>query len=81
MTKSDPNHNEFECPNCDEWIQVPLPSAKYVDCPWCKKTLEIMVDAEWFDGMWHDRTELSIVDDETAHKLRMLEHAMKFQHP
>jgi len=53
------NYNEFECPNCDEIVNVPVPYTKYVECPGCKAKLEIHPDAE-FDGLWHDRTTLSL---------------------
>lgn len=62
MTKSDPNHNDHVCPACDDWIAVPIPYAKNITCPWCNAKLEIHPDAEFDRGMWHDRTELSIVD-------------------
>ncbi len=80
MTKSDPWHNEYECPNCDEWIAVPIPLAAYVNCPECKAKLEIHPNADWFDGFWHDRTTLSIVDPEREHMKLMLEHAKKHEH-
>lgn len=57
-------YNEYPCPNCEEDVRVGLPAAKYVDCPSCKAKLEIHPDAEFEDGMWHDRTTLSIVDYE-----------------
>jgi hypothetical protein len=37
--------------------------------------LNINVDAEFDRGMWHDRTELSVVDPEREHMKTMLEHA------
>lgn len=78
MTKSDPYHNEYECPNdaCGEWVSVPLPLAKYVMCPACKARLQINVDAEFYGGMWHDRTELSLCDPEREHKEAMLKHGL-----
>ena len=63
------NYNEFECPNCEEIVQVPIPYAKYVDCPGCKLTLEIHPDAEQDENGWHDRTTLSMAagqNDSTA---------------
>jgi predicted RNA-binding Zn-ribbon protein involved in translation (DUF1610 family) len=53
--------NEYECPNCGDTVQVPMPASKNVDCTSCGAKLEIHPDAEFFDGLWHDRTELSIV--------------------
>jgi len=78
VIKSNPNSNDFECPNCDEWLSVPLPYAKYVNCPWCKSKLEIHPDAEFEDGLWHDRTELSIVEED--HMKRMIEYAKSHEH-
>jgi len=79
MTRSDPYHNSYECPECSDDVEVPLPLAKYVTCPTCKSKLEIHPDADWFDGMWHDRTELSVVDPERDHMRRMLDHARRMQ--
>ncbi len=73
--KQCPSSNDFECPNCEEWLSVPLPYAKYVDCPWCKKKLEIHPDADFDRGMWHDRTTLSVVDPEREHMKQMVDHA------
>ena len=68
------DYNEYQCPECDEDVRVPLPPSKYVDCPHCKSHLEIHPDAEFEDGMWHDHTTLSIVDPEREHMKRMLKH-------
>jgi uncharacterized paraquat-inducible protein A len=54
------NYNEFECPNCDEIVNVPVPYAAHVVCPGCKLTLEIHPDADQDENGWHDRTTLSI---------------------
>jgi DNA-directed RNA polymerase subunit RPC12/RpoP len=75
MTKSDPYHNDHECPQCGDTVLVPLPYPKYVDCQECKSKLEIHPDAEFEDGLWHDRTELSIVDPERDHMKTMLQFA------
>jgi hypothetical protein len=77
MTRSDPYHNDYPCPGCEEDVSVPLPPPKYVTCPECHAKLEINVDAEWFDGMWHDRTSLSLVDPEQEHIKRMVDHAKR----
>jgi hypothetical protein len=61
MEKGKQMSNEFDCPICDEVVDVPLPYAKHVTCPSGHK-LEIHPDAE-FDGIWHDRTELSPCKD------------------
>ena len=79
MTKSDPYHNEYECPVCDEWVPVALPMAAYATCPGCKRKLKVMVDAEFDENGWHDRTELDVADDtnpdpEREHMKRMLKH-------
>jgi hypothetical protein len=76
MTKSDPDHNEYECPvdDCGEWVSVALPVSKYVTCPSCNTKLEIHPDAEFFDEHWHDRTHLSVVDPEREHMKKMLNH-------
>jgi hypothetical protein len=81
MTKSDPDHNEYECPvdECGEWVSVALPVSKYVTCPSCHTKLEIHPDADWFDGMWHYRTTLSICDPEREHMERMVEHAKRME--
>jgi hypothetical protein len=50
--------NEFDCPVCDEVVDVPIPYAKWITCPACRRRLEIHPDAD-FDGIWHDLTELS----------------------
>ncbi len=68
-------YNEYPCPNCEADVRVALPAAKYATCPECKAKLEIHPDADFEDGMWHDRTELSIVDPEREHMKTMLEHA------
>lgn len=67
--------NDFECPNCFEWLKVPIPYARYVDCPSCRAKLEIHPDAEFDEGVWHDLTELSIVEEE--HMKRMLNFALE----
>ena len=76
MTVSDPWHNEYECPvdECGEWVKVPLPLSAYVTCPSCHTKLEIHPDYEFEDGMWHDRTTLSVVDPEREHMKKMLNH-------
>lgn len=53
-------HNEFDCPLCDEIVEVPLPYATTVTCQNGHK-LEICVDADWHDGSWHDLTTLAPV--------------------
>lgn len=65
----------YECPNCSEDVAVALPPAKYVDCHSCHSKLEIHPDADFFDGMWHDRTTLSVVDPEREHMKRMFDFA------
>jgi hypothetical protein len=72
-------YNEYPCPNCEEDVRVPLPPSKYATCPGCKKTLEIHPDAEFEDGLWHDRTTLSIVDPEREHMKRMLRHLHDYE--
>lgn len=74
MTKSDPYHNDYECPECSDDVEVPLPVAKYVTCPTCNSKLVIHVDAEFDRGMWHDRTTLSVLDEREQHIKRMLKH-------
>jgi hypothetical protein len=74
---SDPYHNEYECPadDCGEWVPVPLPMAAYVTCPGCKRKLKVMVDAEFDENGWHDRTELDVADEpdpERDHMKRMV---------
>ncbi len=73
-------YNEYPCPNCEADVRVALPVSKYATCDECKAKLEIHPDAEWFDGFWHDRTTLSIVDPEREHMKVMLEHARKHEH-
>lgn len=84
MTKSDPWHNSYTCPNCEEDVPCALPLAKFVECPECKTKLEIMVDAEFDNGSWHDLTKLSIAEDscpecrsDREHKQRMIDFAKK----
>lgn len=79
MTKSDPYHNFYSCPNCEADVEVALPLAKYATCAECKTKLEIHPDAEFEDGMWHDRTVLSIVDPEREHMKRMVAHAKRME--
>jgi hypothetical protein len=79
MTKSDPYHNEYACPNCEADVSVALPVAKYATCDECKTKLEIHPDADFEDGMWHDRTTLSIVDPEREHKERMVKYGKRYQ--
>jgi DNA-directed RNA polymerase subunit RPC12/RpoP len=74
MTKSDPWHNTYSCPSCEADVAVTLPVAKYVTCPECHSKLEIHPDAEFEDGLWHDRTELAVIDSEREHMKRMLKH-------
>ncbi len=68
-------YNEYPCPNCEADVRVGLPVSKYAECPECKAKLEIHPDADWFDGFWHDRTTLSIVDPEREHMQRMVDFA------
>lgn len=80
MTKSDPWHNHYECPVCDEWVPVALPMAAYATCPGCKRKLKVMVDAEFDENGWHDRTELDVADEpdpEREHMKRMLKHLQR----
>jgi DNA-directed RNA polymerase subunit RPC12/RpoP len=72
MTKSDPWHNQYTCPNCEADVSVALPVARYATCPECHFKLEIHPDAEFEDGHWRDRTELSVVERE--HMKKMLRH-------
>ncbi len=51
-------YNQYPCPVCEADVRVSLPAAKYVTCPECNVKLEVRPDADWEDGMWHDRTEL-----------------------
>lgn len=69
-------YNEYPCPECDDDVRVALPLAKYVICHNCHTQLEIHPDAEFEDGLWHDRTTLSVVDldPEREHMERMLRH-------
>jgi DNA-directed RNA polymerase subunit RPC12/RpoP len=67
-------YNEYPCPACEEDVRVPLPASAYVTCPSCQSKLEIHPDAEFFDEHWHDRTTLSIVDEEREHMKKMLNH-------
>jgi hypothetical protein len=79
MTKSDPWHNSYECPVCDEWVPIALPMAAYATCPGCKRKLKVMVDAEFDENGWHDRTELDFADEpdpDREHKERMLRHGL-----
>lgn len=69
--------NEYECPECDAWVRVALPPSRYVKCPECMSNLEVHQDADFEDGMWHDRTTLSVVDPEREHMKRMLNHLQK----
>lgn len=71
--------NDYECPECGEWIWVP-PLSKYVKCPCCKAQVAIHPDADFHDGHWHDRTTLSVAVPGRAHIERMLEWA-KSQKP
>ena len=68
------DYNEYPCPSCEEDVRVPIPPSKYVVCQSCKRQLEIHPDAEFYDGLWHDLTTLSIVDDQREHMKRMLRH-------
>jgi hypothetical protein len=80
MTPSDPYHNTYECPECSDDVSVPLPLPKFVMCPACKARLQINVDAEFYGGMWHDRTELDFADEpdpERDHMQRMINHAKR----
>ncbi len=69
--------NYYECPECDEWVSVPLGPPKYVTCSHCKSRLEIHPEADFSDNMWHDRTTLSVVDPELEHMKAMLNHLQK----
>ncbi len=51
------DYNEFDCPVCDEVVQVALPYAKWATCPNGHR-LEIIPDADFDENGWHDRTEL-----------------------
>jgi hypothetical protein len=73
------NTNEYSCPNCEEDVSVPLPASKYVNCGHCKTKLEVHPDAEFYDGLWHDLTTLSIVDEEREHMKRMVAHAKRME--
>jgi DNA-directed RNA polymerase subunit RPC12/RpoP len=55
-------YNEYPCPACEEDVRVPLPASAYVTCPSCQSKLEIHPDAEFEDGLWHDKTHLSVVE-------------------
>lgn len=68
------DYNEYPCPSCEEDVRVPIPPSAYVVCQHCKTQLEIHPDAEFYDGLWHDLTTLSIVDDQHEHMKRMLKH-------
>jgi hypothetical protein len=74
MTTLSADYNFYPCPNCEEDVAVALPPAKYATCHECNTKLEIHPDADFEDGMWHDRTTLSIVDEEREHMKRMLRH-------
>jgi hypothetical protein len=76
---SDPYHNEYPCPNCEADVSVALPAGDYATCDECKCKLEIHVDAEFEDGLWHDRTTLSVVDEEREHMRRMVAHAKRME--
>jgi DNA-directed RNA polymerase subunit RPC12/RpoP len=67
-------YNDYPCPNCEADVRVSLPAAKYAECEECGAKLEIHPDAEFYDGMWHDLTELSVVDPGEEHRRAMLEH-------
>lgn len=61
--------NEFDCPNCGDVVEVELPYAATVTCPnGCK--LNICPDADFANGMWHDRTTLSLVEEPTPRNER-----------
>jgi hypothetical protein len=74
MSQSLFNVNQYPCPGCEEDVDVPVPASKYVSCQHCKVKLEVHPDAEFYDGLWHDLTTLSIVDEEREHMKRMLKH-------
>jgi hypothetical protein len=73
------NYNLYTCPNCEEDVPVALPAAKWATCPECCTKLEIHPDADWEDGMWHDRTTLSVVDPEREHMKAMVRHAERME--
>jgi hypothetical protein len=56
------NCNEYECPECGEWVSVELPAPAQVKCtnPECNLMLSVDVDAEFDENGWHDRTTLSV---------------------
>ena len=72
-------YNEYECPECGEWVRVALPLSKYADCKNCQAKLEIHPDAEFEDGMWHDRTTLSVAVPGREHIQRMIDYAKRHE--
>jgi len=48
----------YECPCCGEWIEILPTTEKIFNCPWCNEKLRVSRDAEFVDGLWHDRTKL-----------------------
>jgi transcription initiation factor IIE alpha subunit len=53
-----PEHREYECPNCGDWVAILHTTPGAFDCPWCKEPLTLSTDAEFRDGMWRDLSRL-----------------------
>jgi hypothetical protein len=68
--------NEYPCSNCEEAVRVPIPPSKYIICQHCKTQLEIHPDAEFYDGLWHDLTTLSVVDPEREHMRKVIRNGL-----
>ena len=62
----DPNYNEYECPECGEWVRIGLPAPAQVKCSnqECGLLLNVDVDADFDEGGWHDRTSLCVAPNQ-----------------
>lgn len=48
----------YECPKCDEYVEILSTTPEHFNCPWCGQSLRLSTDAEFEDGMWHDLSRL-----------------------
>ena len=59
----------YECPKCEEWVEILPTTGENLECPWCKVKLRLDTDAEFENGMWHDLSKLRFANpwDDPAH--------------
>ncbi len=50
---------EYDCPVCEELVEVPYHENDAIQCPHCKHNLQVNRDADLVDGSWKDLTTLT----------------------